>query len=145
MLWFRFGAWCKHKGIPALPGIIQRLLYRRFGLEISPGSDIGGGLYIAHPIGTVIAVNKMGKNCSIIAAVTIGLRNEHKFPTIGDNVIIGAGARVLGGITIGDDVIIGANAVVIKDLPAGVTAVGVPAKVIKKSKVGLPTKEILTK
>ena len=130
MFWFRFGSWCKHKRIPILPGLIQRLLYRWFGLEISPGADIGGGLYIAHPIGTVISANKIGENCSIIAAVTIGMRNEHAFPRIGNNVFIGAGARVLGDITIGDDVVIGANAVVIDDLPAGATAVGIPARII---------------
>jgi serine O-acetyltransferase len=131
MLWFRFGSWCKHKKIPGLPGLIQRAIYRWFGLEMSPGADIGGGLYIAHPIGMVISVNKMGENCSIIAAVTIGLRNEHEFPHVGNNVFIGAGARILGGVKIGDDVIIGANAVVIEDLPAGATAVGIPAKVIR--------------
>lgn len=131
MLWFRFGSWCKYKRIPFLPGLTQRILYRWFGLEISPGADIGGGLYIAHPIGTVISINKMGQNCSIVAAVTLGLRNTHDFPRIGDNVFIGAGARVLGGITIGDDVVIGANAVVINDVPAGGTAVGIPAKVVR--------------
>jgi serine O-acetyltransferase len=73
----------------------------------------------------------MGENVSIIAAVTLGLRNEHAFPVIGDRVFIGAGARVLGGIAIGDDAVIGANAVVIEDIPAGATAVGVPARIIK--------------
>ena len=131
MLWFRFGSWCKHKNLLGITGLIQRLLHRWFGLEISPGAEIGGGLYIPHPIGTVISVKKMGQNCSIIATVTIGMRNEHKFPVIGDNVFIGAGARVLGGITIKDNVVIGANAVVIDDLPAGATAVGIPAKVIR--------------
>lgn len=130
MLWFRFGSWCKKKHIPFMPGFIQRSLYRWFGLEISPGPDIGGGLYIAHPIGTVISVQSMGENCSIIAGVTIGMRNTHRFPRIGNNVFIGAGARILGDIEIGDDAVIGANAVVIKDVPAGGTAVGIPAKVI---------------
>ncbi|MFZ0547942.1 MAG: hypothetical protein WAM60_21030 [Candidatus Promineifilaceae bacterium] len=131
MLWFRFGSWCKDKRLPGLPGMVQRLIYRRYGLEISPGADIGGGLYIAHPIGTVISVNRMGKNCSVIAAVTIGLRHGHDLPCFGDNVFIGTGARILGGIQIGNDVVIGANAVVISDLPDGATAVGIPAKVVR--------------
>jgi serine O-acetyltransferase len=131
MLWFRFGSWCRYKRIPFLPGLVQRILYRWFGLEMSPGANIGGGLYIAHPIGTVISAQKMGENCSIIAAVTIGMRNEHEFPRIGNNVFIGAGARVLGGITVGDDVVIGANAVVMNDLPSGATAVGIPARVVR--------------
>ncbi len=131
MLWFRFGSWCKRKGIPFLPGFIQRLIYKQFGLEISVGGAIGGGLYIAHPIGTVIMVNRMGENCSIIAAVTLGMRNEYAFPNIGDNVFIGAGARVLGGIDVGDGTVIGANAVVIKDVPAQATVVGIPGRVVR--------------
>lgn len=131
MLWFRFGSWCKQRGIPFIPGYIQRRIYRRYGLEIVVGADIGGGLYIAHPVGTVIAPQRMGRNCSVIAAVTIGMRNEWKFPVIGDEVFIGAGARVLGGITVGDRAQIGANAVVIRDVPAGATVVGIPARAVK--------------
>lgn len=128
MAWFRFGSWCKHKGIPFLPGAIQQFIYSRYGLEIAIGADIGGGLYIAHPIGTVIAPRQIGANCSVIAAVTIGMRNEWAFPTIGNHVFIGAGARVLGDITIGDHASIGANAVVIHDVAPGTTVVGIPAR-----------------
>ncbi len=130
MLWYRIGSWFQRRKVPLIPGFVQRLLYRRYGLEISPGLDIGGGLYIAHPIGTVIMVKKIGENCSIIAAVTIGMRNERAFPVIGDNVFIGAGARVLGDITIGDGAVIGANAVVVKDVPENATVVGIPARVM---------------
>jgi serine O-acetyltransferase len=131
MLWFRFGSWCKKKRIPLLKGFIQRGLYRWYGLEISPGAKIGGGLYIAHPIGSVIHVERIGENCSIIAGVTIGRRNTMRFPRIGNNVFVGAGARILGDIDIGDDAVVGANAVVIDDVPAGGTAVGIPAKIIR--------------
>jgi serine O-acetyltransferase len=130
MLWFRFGSWCKQKGISFLPGFVQRYLYRFFGFDISIGNEVGGGFYIAHPNGTVINAKKIGANCSIIASVTIGMRNEWQFPEIGDNVFIGAGARILGGIRIEDGAKIGANAVVLDDVPAGSTAVGIPAKVI---------------
>jgi serine O-acetyltransferase len=131
MAWFRFGSWCKHKGIPFLPGATQRLIYSRYGLEIVIGAEIGGGLYIAHPIGTVIAPRRLGTNCSVIAAVTIGMRNEWKFPSIGDQVFIGAGARVLGDVTIGDHAVIGANAVVIHDVSPGTTVVGIPARPVR--------------
>jgi len=131
MLFYRFGAWCHSMHIPLLPGMLQRMIYFFFGLELAVSQDIGGGLYIAHPIGTVISVKRMGTNCSVIAAVTIGMRNEWDFPIIGDNVFIGAGARVLGGIVIGDDSVIGANAVVIKDVPTGATVVGIPARVVR--------------
>lgn len=130
MAWFRFGAWCSQRRIPVVPGFVQRLLYRHYGLEIPIRADIGGGLYIAHPVGVVIAPRRMGENCSVIAAATIGMRNEWEFPDIGDNVFIGAGARVLGGITIGDGAAIGANSVVIHDVPAGATVVGIPGRVV---------------
>ena len=143
MAWFRFGSWCKQRRIPFLPGFAQRLIYSRYGLEILVGADIGGGLYIAHPIGVVVSPRRVGRNCSIIAAVTIGMRNTWDFPDIGDEVFIGAGARVLGGITIGDGSVIGANAVVFSDLPAGATAVGIPARItrIKGTPVGQSPRE----
>ena len=133
MAWFRFGSWCKRTRIPILPGYVQRQIYSRYGLEISAGAEIGGGLYIAHPIGTVISVKRMGRNCSIIAAVTIGMRNEWKFPEIGDEVFIGAGARVLGDITVGDRAVIGANAVVIHNVADKMTVAGIPARAIPSS------------
>lgn len=102
----------------------------RFGLEI--WGDIGGGLYIAHTVGCIVAVERLGENCTIIAAVTFGMRNERGFPTIGDNVLVGAGARILGNVTIGNNAKIGANAVVLQDVAANATAVGIPAKVIKE-------------
>jgi serine O-acetyltransferase len=69
----------------------------------------------------------MGTNCSVIAAVTIGMRNEHAFPVIGDHVFLGAGCRVLGGITVGSGSKIGANAVVVRDVPSQASVGGVPA------------------
>ncbi len=128
---FRLACWFKQRRLPLFPGLLQRFIYRRYGLEIPSGADVGGGLYIAHPIGTVIMPKRIGRNCSVIAAVTIGMRSEWAFPEIGDNVFVGAGARVLGGICIGNDVTIGANAVVVHDVPDGATVVGVPARVIK--------------
>jgi len=97
------------------------------------GIKIGGGLYIPHPNGTVIVAEEIGKNCNIIANVTIGMRNEWTFPIIGDNVFIGAGARILGGIRIGDNSVIGANSVVIQDVPDNTTVVGIPARVVRHS------------
>lgn len=131
MFWFRLGSWCAEHRIPFVKGMVYRLLYRNHGLEISPGADVGGGFYLAHPNGCVIHARKIGRNCSIISNVTIGMRNRWEFPVIGDNVFIGAGARVLGGITVGNGAVIGANAVVIDDVPDGATVVGIPAKVVK--------------
>ncbi len=131
MGWYRFACWCQQKRIPALYGITTRWILFRFGLEL--WGDMGGGLYIAHTAGTVIAVRKMGENCSVIAVVTVGMRNEWAFPSLGDYVFVGAGARVLGDIYVGDHAKIGANAVAIHDVPAGATVVGVPGRILENS------------
>ena len=138
MFWFRLGSWCKQKRIPFFAGFIQGWIHMFHGMDLWVGNDYGGGLYIAHPVGSVIAARKIGENCSIIANVTIGMRNEWAFPTIGDNVFIGAGARVLGGIQVGDGAVIGANAVVIQDVPPGATVVGVPAREIHSKIPAIP-------
>lgn len=93
--------------------------------------DIGGGLFIEHGFSTIISCRKIGKNCYINQQVTIGYSDATNCPTIGDNVEIKCGAKVIGGITVGDDVIIGANAVVVKDIPPHSIVVGVPARIIK--------------
>ena len=128
--WFRFANWCKQHHIRMLPSIIQRRILRIYGLDIMAGMSVSGGLYIAHSYGVTLCAQHIGRNCSVIGAVTVGMNKEWKFPTIGDNVFIGAGARVLGGICIGDDVKIGANAVVLNDAPDGATLVGIPARIV---------------
>jgi len=107
----------------------------------SMGTNLNGGAQFATPPdlphhlnGIIISYYaKIGKNCTILQQVTIAQDQEGKAATIGDNVVIGAGAKILGGVTIGDNVRIGANAVVTKDIPSNSIAVGVPAKVISRS------------
>ena len=104
------------------------------GVAIRPGTDIGPGLYIGHTGVIRIHPNcRVGKNLSIGQLVTIGTKGlgDNGVPMIGDDVYIGSGAKVLGGIVIGNNVRIGANAVVISDIPHNCTAVGVPA-IIKR-------------
>jgi len=105
------------------------------GVSLRPGTDIGPGLYIGHT-GTVVIHHevKAGENLSIGQGVTIGTKGvgHQGVPVLGDNVYIGVGAKILGNIKIGNNVKIGANAVVITDLPDNVTAVGVPARIIKR-------------
>ncbi len=133
---FRMSQWCHRHRVRVLPTILERLNLVWFGIEISSSIPIGPGLYIAHPVGTVIMARRIGANATFISAVTLGMRETHDFPVVGDGVVIGAGARVLGGITLGDGCTIGANAVVIQDVPAGATAAGVPARLIRSRPPG---------
>lgn len=126
---FRLSHQLWRMGVPILPGILTRLNITLHGFDVPYSVHIGPGLYVPHPVGTVITARSIGRNLSLISGITIGMRHEPAFPIIGDNVFIGAGARVLGGIVIGDNVQIGANAVVLNDVPANSTAVGVPARI----------------
>lgn len=99
------------------------------------GEDIGPGLVIQHGIGAVIVAQKMGTRCWINQQVTLGVGPKPGFPTLGDEVSVGAGAKILGGVVIGDRARIGANAVVVKDVPPDVTVVGVPAYIVRRNGV----------
>lgn len=104
-------------------------------IEISVTTEIGMGLYIMHPQCIVIGGGKLGNNIDIAQGVTIGLKDkENEYPSIGDNVHLGAGCMILGDINIGDNSRVGANAVVITDIPKNSIAVGVPAKIKKMGK-----------
>jgi serine O-acetyltransferase len=131
MAWFRLASLAKRAGVRGVPSWVQRRLLRLYGLELTPGTEIGGGLYIAHPVGCVLVAESIGENVSVIAQVTFGTRADSRWPTIGEGVFVGAGARVLGGITVGANASIGANAVVVHDVAPGVTVVGVPAHPIE--------------
>lgn len=106
------------------------------GIEIHPGATIGKGLFIDHGMGVVIGETaEIGDDVTLYHGVTLGGTGKDKgkrHPTVGNNVVIGAGAKVLGPIYIGDDSKIGSNSVVLKDVPKGATAVGIPARNIVK-------------
>lgn len=119
--------------IPALPGMVSRLNLMLHGLDIPASVEIGPGLYVAHPVGTVVMASRVGARVSLISSITIGMRATPIFPVVGDDVFVGAGARILGNIVVGDGANIGANAVVLKDVPPGATAVGVPARILTKA------------
>jgi serine O-acetyltransferase len=128
MAWFRLATLLRGYGVPGVAGWTQRRLLRLYGLELSPGANIGGGLYIAHPVGCVLAAERIGSNVTVISQVTFGTRTDGRWPRIGDDVFVGAGARVLGGIAIGDRSQIGANAVVVHDVARDTIVVGIPAR-----------------
>jgi len=131
----------RYQAVSAKGGIAQffkplLVLQYRFwsaicGADIPLNSNLGGGLIMRHPNGIVIHPGAdIGPNCLIFQQVTIGTGNTPGFPKIGGHVDIGAGAKILGGITIGNHVKIGANSVVIHDVPDNCTALGIPARII---------------
>lgn len=118
--------------------LISEISKRRTGIEIHPGAQIGKGLFIDHGTGVVIGQTAIiGDNVTMFHGVTLGgtgnEKTKKRHPTIGNNVFIGSGAKVLGNIIIEDDVKIGANAVILKNVEKGSTVVGVPGSVVKRN------------
>jgi serine acetyltransferase len=138
---YRFGVWrmtVQPKILRAPLSMVYRWMYRKcrnvYGIELPYSTTVGRRVIIEHQHGIVIHGNcKIGDDCIIRQGVTIGnktLDHPEDAPQLGNRVNVGAGAKILGSVVIGDDVSIGANAVVVKDVPAGATAVGIPAKVL---------------
>lgn len=113
---------------------------RKTGIEIHPGAQIGRGLFIDHGMGVVIGETAIiGDDCQLYHGVTlggVGSQEVKRHPTLEDRVYVGSGAKCLGNITLGQNCRVGANAVVLKDVPKYATAVGVPARIIRKDKEG---------
>lgn len=137
IMFHRLANWCWRHGMRWAGRFISQ--FGRFftGIEIHPGAKIGRRVFIDHGFGVVIGETaEIGDDCTIYQGVTLGGTSLNKgtkrHPTLGRSVIIGAGAKVLGGFTVGDEAKIGSNAVVVKEVPAGATAVGNPARVILK-------------
>jgi serine O-acetyltransferase len=106
------------------------------GIEIHPGAKIGDRVFIDHGMGIVVGETaEIGDGCTIYQGVTLGgtslTKGAKRHPTLGRNVVVGAGAKVLGGFVVGDDAAIGSNAVVTKPVPPGATAIGIPARIIQ--------------
>lgn len=122
--------------IPLLPRMISQAGRFFTGIEIHPGATIGKGLFIDHGMGVVIGETSIiGDNVTLYQGVTLGGTGKEKgkrHPTLGNNVVVGSGAKILGDITIGDNSYIGSNAVVIKDVPPNSTVVGVPGRITKQ-------------
>lgn len=122
--------------IPFLPRAISQLGRFLTGIEIHPGAEIGKGLFIDHGTGVVIGETSIiGENVTLFQGVTLGGTGKEKgkrHPTLGSNIVVGAGAKILGNITVGDNSYVGANAVVLRDVPPNSTVVGVPGHITKQ-------------
>lgn len=125
--------------IPFIPRFISHLGRFFTGIEIHPGAQIGKGVCIDHGMGIVIGETAiLGDYCLIYQGVTLGGTGKEsgkRHPTLGENVVVGAGAKVLGNIQIGDDVRIGAGSVVLRNVPSDCTVVGIPGRVVYRSGV----------
>jgi serine O-acetyltransferase len=138
VLIYRLAKYLYELGIPAIAQILSLINFAIFGIEIGLRCHIGDGVYFPHTIGTVIGATTIGENAVIFQGVTLGSKtidigyHENERPSLGNNVTIGSGAKVIGGIKIGSNVMIGANAVVTQSLPDNVVAVGIPARIIRE-------------
>src|SRR3984885_1968581 len=126
-------------GIPAMSHLLSYLNQIIFGIEISPKCAIGPGIFFPHTSGTVIGASKIGRDVTIFQGVTLGARQIDMSydlslrPELGDYVVVGAGAKVLGGICLGDNVKVGANSVLLRSVSANATVAGIPAREVHPS------------
>lgn len=133
---YRISHWFYKNKMFTTARMISQWARRRTGIEIHPGAKIGKGLFIDHGMGVVVGETAIiGDNCLLYQGVTLGGTGKDKgkrHPTLGNNVLVGSGAKVLGPFKVGNNVKIAANAVVLSAIPDNCTAVGVPARIVKR-------------
>lgn len=132
----RVAHWIWVKGVPVIPRLLSHINRFLTGIEIHPGAKIGDSFFIDHGMGVVIGeTTVIGNSVTLFQGVTLGGTGKEKgkrHPTLGNNIVVGVGAKVLGDIVIGDNVKIGANSVVLESVPPDSTVVGVPGRVVKQ-------------
>ncbi|MDR2851512.1 MAG: serine O-acetyltransferase [Burkholderiaceae bacterium] len=136
IIFHRCAHWCWGRGLKWFGRFISQCSRAITGIEIHPGAVVGERVFFDHAMGVVVGETaEIGDGCTIYQGVTLGgtslYKGAKRHPTLGRNVVVGAGAKVLGGFTVGDGAKIGSNAVVTKPVPAGATAVGNPARIIE--------------
>lgn len=138
VLLYRLAFSMNRKGFRVLARLFSLLNYTFFGIEIAVVCKIGPGLFFPHTQGTVIGAVSIGDNAIIYQGVTLGAKDldftydaGHR-PVVGDNVVIGAGAKILGGLTLGNNVTVAANSVLLMSVPDDVVVAGMPAKIVKQ-------------
>ncbi len=134
----RIAHWFWRHGLPWLGRFTSHVGRWLTGIEIHPAVVVGRRVFIDHGMGVVIGETaEIGDDCTIYQGVTLGgtslYRGSKRHPTLGKSVVVSAGAKVLGGFTVGDGAKIGSNAVVLKEVPAGVTVVGIPGRIVEQS------------
>ena len=123
-------------GMPFIPRYISDIARESTAIEIHPGAEIGSDFFIDHGAGVVIGeTSEIGNNVTIYSGVVLGgtaLERKKRHPTLGDNVVVGSGAKLLGPIMIGDNVRVGANSVIVNDIPSNSVVVGVPGRIVSR-------------
>ena len=129
-------------GVPLLPRLISQVARWCTGVEIHPGAKIGQRFFIDHGMGVVIGeTSEIGNDVTLFQGVTLGGTGKERgkrHPTLGNHVVVGAGAKVLGAIRIGDHVKVGANSVVLRSVPTHSTVIGIPGRVVKSEGIRIP-------
>lgn len=137
LIFHRFSHWLYNLGLPVIPRLLSHVARFLTGIEIHPGAQIGKGVFIDHGMGVVIGETAiLGDYCLIYQGVTLGGTGKEsgkRHPTLGENVVVGTGAKVLGNILIGNNVRIGAGSVVLRDVPSDATVVGIPGRVVYRA------------
>jgi len=146
LIWHKMAHWCYQHRLLFLARFISQTGRFCTGIEIHPGAKIGNHLFIDHGMGIVIGETaEIGDNCTIYHGVTLGGTGKDKgkrHPTVGNNVLIGAGAKVLGPFSIGDNSMVGANSVVLKEIPANTTVTGIPGRMVKQNTHRIPSLDL---
>ncbi|NEO98011.1 MAG: serine O-acetyltransferase, partial [Symploca sp. SIO2E9] len=136
LVWHRFAHWLNSKQFPIIPRLLSALARFLTGIEIHPGAVIGKGVFIDHGMGVVIGETAIvGDYALIYQGVTLGGTGKEsgkRHPTLGNNVVVSAGVKVLGNIQIGDNVRIGAGSIVLQDVPPDCTVVGIPGRIVRR-------------
>ena len=137
ILLHRLSHWLYRAKLPLIPRVISQVSRLFTGIEIHPGAQIGRRFFIDHGMGVVIGETTIiGDDCLLYQGVTLGGTGKDRgkrHPTLGNHVVVGTGAKVLGNITVGDNSKVGAGSVVIHDVPAHSTVVGIPGRVVRRS------------
>ncbi len=139
---YRVANWLWHNRVPLIPRLLSHLGRFLTGIEIHPGATIGKGVFIDHGMGVVIGETAIvGDYCLIYQNVTLGGTGKQtgkRHPTLNNNVVVGAGAKVLGNINIGNNVRVGAGSIVLRDVPDDCTVVGIPGRIVSRTGHGCP-------
>ena len=145
LIWHRIAHWVYRHKMFFIARLISQIARFFTLIEIHPGAQLGHGILIDHGSGVVIGeTTVVGDNCTIYQGVTlggVGTQKGKRHPTLGSNVTVGAGAKILGSFEVGDNCTIAANAVLLKPLEDNITAVGIPARPVKKDGIRIPKEE----